>query len=720
MFLHELSNALRIDTNLTPEAAIQQYLRDEPDSNLAHVLSDAQQERKLGLVADDILATFLDSKAYNFSPSKTFLSEILAGVVLESIVKTCSKPEWINEWIVYLLEEDTEIAGVIDAGLEDLNAPKSAVQGEAEKSHARRVSKAEQAMEQAMLEVKRMNEMIAEEEASKKKESISEGDTESSVTTEGIATPTSSDSDWRAQERQEKAQEKQEIRDRSEKSQQSLPAAEVQGQESQRSQPQRANSQIDFDQLVPASPEADVLTLHNAKVVILDDGDPKDKVTLRSKSVVEYLLQIEPANSRFPGWMIVRKYQDFEDLHPNLARVSRVSDAAQFADKHQNLPSWKGQSRFHLRQDLEAYLRDALKHKSLAEYKGMTKFLEKDTGLEKAPQPNKNLFLQGPAALESMGKGFVNVLGQAPKGIAGGGKAVFDGVQGVFVGPKKAVSRAPTSEKPSLNLSRRESHESRTSYEIVGNSSSTDLRHAKPVSRKSTDSHHVSVQMTPSLESLDLPPPPDAMPNDYDGSGYGTPPKAYQTPDLTEASPYPTPPNEEKPARPRPEFKPLSEAETRVTIDLMFALITELYTLSSAWTIRLSLLSAAKAYLLRPNTPQLESIRLLLQDSIIDANLSSDTGIATHILKLRENTLPTADELAAWPPEKSEAEKEKLRVKARALLVEKGMPAALTGVMGSAASGEALGRVFDCLQVPSVARGLMFGLLLQALRAATQ
>ena len=39
--------------------------------------------------------------------------------------------------------------------------------------------------------------------------------------------------------------------------------------------------------------------------------------------------------------------------------------------------------------------------------------------------------------------------------------------------------------------------------------------------------------------------------------------------------------------------------------------------------------------------------------------------------------------------------------------------------MGAAASGEALGKVFDCLQVPEVSRGLVFGLMLQALRVVT-
>ena len=88
--------------------------------------------------------------------------------------------------------------------------------------------------------------------------------------------------------------------------------------------------------------------------------------------------------------------------------------------------------------------------------------------------------------------------------------------------------------------------------------------------------------------------------------------------------------------------------------------------------------------------------------------------------KLRANTLPTEEELKAWPKEMSGEEKEKLRQKARRLLVERGMPQALTSVMGQAASGEALSKIFDCLQVEKVARGVIFGLMLQGLRAVTQ
>jgi hypothetical protein len=178
--------------------------------------------------------------------------------------------------------------------------------------------------------------------------------------------------------------------------------------------------------------------------------------------------------------------------------------------------------------------------------------------------------------------------------------------------------------------------------------------------------------------------------------------------------------SEEGLAKSAARFKqPLNEQETQSAVELFFAIISELYMLSSAWSLRRTLLTAAKNFLLRPGNPQLESIRQLLQTSVLDAN-TTDSGIAAHLRKLRENSLPTEEELAAWPKPATEKEKEELRLKARKLLVEKGMPQALTTVMGAAASGEALGKVFDCLQVELVNRGLMFGLLLQGIRIVTQ
>jgi hypothetical protein len=153
-------------------------------------------------------------------------------------------------------------------------------------------------------------------------------------------------------------------------------------------------------------------------------------------------------------------------------------------------------------------------------------------------------------------------------------------------------------------------------------------------------------------------------------------------------------------------------------MELLFAVIKELYTLSSAWNIRRTLLTAAKSFLLRPGNPSLVSIQSLIQGSLLDDN-TSDDGIATYIRKLRENSLPTEEERKAWPAELTAAEKEELREKARKLFIQSSVPAALMGIMGQSATNEALGRVFDCLQVEEVARGLFFGLILQAVRVVT-
>ena len=172
------------------------------------------------------------------------------------------------------------------------------------------------------------------------------------------------------------------------------------------------------------------------------------------------------------------------------------------------------------------------------------------------------------------------------------------------------------------------------------------------------------------------------------------------------------------PQRPQKSYSPLSEQEARVAVDLTFAVINELYSLSSAWNIRRTLLAAAKTFFLRPGNPSLTSIQSMIQSSVIEAN-TSDSGIATHLKKLRENTLPTDEERDTWPAEMSTEEKEKLRIKARKLFIECGVPVALSGVMGQSASSEALGRIFDCLQIEEVARALMFGVMIQAVKVIT-
>jgi hypothetical protein len=601
------------------------------------------------------------------------------------------------------------------------------------------------------------------------------------------------------------------------------------------SQPAQPNSISDsrppstftsFDQIVPVNrptalhaqqtnsiPKSEPLptTLHNANISIFDDSVPSDKSVLRNKPSVDYLIQVEPALSAQLGWMIVRKYVDFETLHEVLRRISKVAGVQAFVQEHSELPSWRGQTKSAMRSTLEKYLTDSLRYRPLAESEGMKRFLEKEQASDSAPQAagGKGGFpgigWPNPAAFETMGKGMLDVLSSAPKGAAEGGKALFGGVSGVL-GSVTSLSHKKSTPGPnvmgtgksrsssSISLPRTdtissESSGHRKSREIQESCRNEPLAvqqtaktppaesypstadpsadrddqftvptgtppspEAPPSGRPSKGpSPNQTVLETPISSPLSetdgildlsrLPPPPSDIQDDYD-SPTQTPKSSRSRENLSTShlsdstttttvsgpSPALTPApsaisidvNTSVPPRPqRTPATPLTEEDTQIAVELLFAIINELYTLSSAWNIRRTLLTAAKTFLLRPGNPNLEAIRQLLQGSVIDAN-TSDPGIALHIRKLRENCLPTEEELGKWPAEMNEEEKGRLRGRARRLLVERGMPKALESVMGAAASREALGRVFDCLQVQEIRRGVVFGLMLQGVRAVTQ
>jgi hypothetical protein len=548
------------------------------------------------------------------------------------------------------------------------------------------------------------------------------------------------------------------------------------------------------------------LTLYNASINIFDDASPGNKTVMRSKPNVDYMIQIEPTSSSFPGWMIVRKYTDFETLHEVLRRISVIT-GTRFTDSHSTLPSWKNNTKHALRSDLEKYLNDAVRLQPLAESEGMKRFLDKDGGASRSPGGGKGFGWPTPVAFDQMGKSMMDTLTKAPTQVAGGGKAIFGGVTSILGGKRNSVATNHNASRSSISLNPanflEDSYMGSVSDAGVERQSTDSVRNIPaPLSRTPSMSKRVpsaalsnhkidqsvdwktrpsfstprtSYQGTRSgglsrpssstgLSKLDtglnLPPPPSDIPDDYasptavshqptrinDDMTYSPPdnrptssskyptsgtrsrrtsrsPEASSTratpaaiPAATPAAPPAAPPATTKTTKATP---PISEQETQVAVELLFAVITELYTLSSAWNIRRTLLNAAKSFLLRPGNPQLEAIRQMIQANVIETS-TSDASIAAHLLKIRENSLPTEEELKAWPKEMTAEEKEALRIKARVLLVERGMPAALTSVMGAAASGEALGRVFDCLQVEGVGRGVVFGVLLQALRAIVQ
>lgn len=841
VFLSELTKAFAefpADVQVSAADALYTYLGSNPDSNLAQLLNERQQAGKFRMVAEDLLA-FLDKPTYECDPARVFLREILAGVVLEMTLQNCCKPEWINSWIVYLLEEgEPDFSQAIDEGMQTGPAAADATFAdfdgnvgnigltrgnknsfETEKvrrkssiamSHKKKLSKADEEVE-LMEEMKKLNQMIAEQESKRDKEAKDIMAKSGSVPLQQSVVAEEPDQFGDALKRSSEEHQLavQPIVARTEPESQGSTSSNVSSSTSNaiktplsplsgksspapggaQSQPEVPSRFTSFDQIVPPArtetpieeerPKPPPLTLHNANITILDE--PGDR-NLGSKPGWDYLVQIEPATSIYPGWMIVRKYPDFERLHEILRRIAAISGATEFNTKHKTLPHWKGATRNSLRDELERYVKDACSYKPLAESEGMKKFLERDTA--NMPVRPKSGF----EAFEKIGKGVFDVMTSAP---LEGSKALVDGFTGVLgtigLGHKKnanssasgnsasgapqsalqdvtAASRLSMSTIPrpdssaSLNriresidsqrssiistqpskvdpMDRRTSCDYRTEVESAryGRTSARDSREQSRASSRAPPSLRSPSSLSLTLESLRLPPPPDIMPDNYQNSPVSPSPSSRihdYSPHHARSLTMPSLPgshsrNQSRSpgsgAAPLQGFKSypkLSEDETRVAVELLFAVINELYTLSSAWNFRRTLLAAAKSFLLRPGNPSLSSIQSLIQSSVLDAN-TSDDGLAAHLRKLRENALPTEEERAQWPGEMSDEEKEKLRVKARKLLIESGVPAALSGVMGQSATGEALGRLFDCLQIEEVARGLMFGVLLQAVKTVT-
>jgi hypothetical protein len=480
VFLNELATALNASPTVPADEAIALYLHLKPDSSLAHVLDKRQQEHRLDMVAEDILKAYLDPKAFDFHPTHAFLKQVLSKLVLGSTIELCSKPEWINEWIVYGLEasETTKsVMDIVDAGVDgrsDTKQPQSnpdrdykprpaqtneQIESKRKEyglpsSHKRDFSRSEDAMDEAMKEARRLTQLMIEEDRLRAQQGpdkpvplSSSEDFSDAATTHGAPTPTSSDSDRDRQEFEASA-----WTDDSE----SLKVSE------QSVSPTTAKPFLSFDQLVPNQQpaalandeprtprvEAPQLTLYNAIISLFDDSVPGDRSTMKSKPTVDYMIQVEPSNSAFPGWMIARKYGDFEVLHEVLRRISVIT-GAKFTDTNSELPKWRGNTKPLLREQLERYLQTAMKFQSLSESEGMKRFLEKEQALSKSPGERGKFAWPTPDAFGKLGGNMIDVLAKAPKevagNVAGGGKAFFGGVAGLVGGRKPNPSQASPS-----------------------------------------------------------------------------------------------------------------------------------------------------------------------------------------------------------------------------------------------------------------------------------
>ncbi|RHZ58477.1 PX domain protein [Aspergillus thermomutatus] len=758
VLLNELSAAFQhVEGHLTPEDAVKRYLDLHPESSLANILSEQQQRLKLKMVADDILSSFLEPGAYACSVLREFLREILAGVVLESTISSLSQSETINSWIIHLLREgEPELLSAIDAGVEGAKEQVVAVEGARDENKSTTVPFSNSDIEGKAARHSDSYGILPTTKVAEvpiyQPESATVQTQDFEIRTARLSPPedvqsSNSQSTMLPRHSLVGTQDKEATID--------TPKARDAAQIRNVCDPTKIESTEHYPPIQPPDPSMAppvshlaenapkislVTTLHHASVSVEDLSEASEKASIRSKPTSSYLIQIEPAVTRRTGWMIFRTYADFESLHGTLGTIARLNTIQDFTESHPVLPPWKGQTKGALVRNLERYLKDALQYEALAGCERMKRFLEKDDRLDPGASDasaKSGFPFPTSVALENMGKGMLGVLTNAPKGVAEGGKAVIGGVTGVFGGANgKKTSSSSKGDQGNHGRSLSTRSISQMNYESIAFDSVIGPKRRDSENYK-TECCSLAVVPTPETSSSqDVP----ARPGSGEVAGSTRPMfRDLASSDSKLESHHLEVPvsdsdgkdNTDSCIRPKEEQKvsvgqttgrrqesPISQEETQIAVELMFAVINELYSLSSAWNIRRTLLNAAKTYILRPGSPSLETIRSLLQESMIDAN-TSDASIASYLTKLRENALPTKEELESWPQSPSRAEKERMRETARKTLVLKGLPQALTSVMGAAASRESLERVFDCLQVEMIARGFVFSILLQALRALT-
>lgn len=868
VFFRELSTALRTNSGPAPGVSIANYVEDYPSSALAQLLDQGLQKRKYWLAADDILQSFLERRLMECPPVRIFLHEVLAGIIFPITVDKCSEADWINNLIISFLDEEvhemhSKQPGETPPGY---GSEKWSSQDREDSEDDKRagLSEAEATMQQTIRVAQELTRVIEEQRKKSCETSLADNVPSSLISDIG-----------------EDA-----IFGIAEQSESRANSTAMAGPNRPEAVKRNLNEVVTSSLSPPSIPKE---SIHNAIVTIMDlspsinQSNPPDR-PLRSKPASEYLIQIEPSASySIPGWMVTRRYADFESLHAILVKLSTISGANQFLSNNPDVPSWKGATSDQLRQNLEIYLNGALQEKNLAQSEGVQRFLEKgdcwtanSNSLVSNPFSNLARGWVNPKSLRKVGDNVLEAFAKGPQEATQGGKTFLEGVfggvgairrssqtsytkliqpedredrrklpMGVYNPPRAAGEKGSVAVvhdgwvvpgnritgAGSNGIDRSRDNSLRNDYidgvteiddwipreypgilephsEVDGNNTqSTDNASGRGIfdiwrsqSPWKSQKYNAPISVDCTSESRNertecLPPPPMNIQDDSPSlSPTSTevpslPPRPIAIAAMTTKKCIPegdniqeqrksgneisssqdfekTSPNgamtptsslptlhpaaeTTKHTAPNSSSATLSEQDTQLIVEIAFTILNELFTLSSAWLLRRSLLNVAKNIILRPGNNYLDTVRLLIQDTIFEQN-TTDEAISQHILRLREVLFPTMEELQAFEEvakenrkakaragrrgldingigagkkgdyEQEEEEREERREKARRLLLEKGMPGVLEGVMGQTACRECLGKVFDCLQEKDIARGVMCGLLLGAVRGVCQ
>jgi Sorting nexin C terminal len=199
------------------------------------------------------------------------------------------------------------------------------------------------------------------------------------------------------------------------------------------------------------------------------------------------------------------------------------------------------------------------------------------------------------------------------------------------------------------------------------------------------------------------------------------PEPSQATPTVSESISPPPPPSISKSPSPAPQERPskpaakstapeLSANDAQQILDIGFSILSELYALSPrTWMIRKSLLNLLKSLLISNGRTYIDTIRTMLQEDLINKCLASDDWLASQVKAVTESMFPSVPVAAI--------DDAAYKVQAKELFMNKMLPETMRGLMGGAATSQALEVVFEALQDQRVAKGILVALMCDIIRA---
>ena len=704
VFFRELRIA-SIETESTTGVA--EYLRNNPDSALAQMIDEKFQQEKLRHLSSRLLAKFAKKGDHECEAGRLFAREMLAMQVLNLTASSCSTSSYINWYIVETFKEVDERKPLLNDS---------------------RAREAEEAMTRAVAEAAEMTRLLEAERGADALQKLEGADIPQPVVAAQLPKTTFAsllEDNLRPQP----------LRPNSLPTEDPLQLAPHPGQIESNDVSIARSSFVASKPIVaeyetpprtstsslPPEDETPQETLHGAKITLMDlSTDSGAGKPIRQKATLSYMITIEPASGRVPGWVAIKQFADFESLHDVLKRLAYVGGLKMFPAE---LPEWKGKMHQPLADELESYLKVALSTKQLADSEAMKRFFGKEITEQSLAKKKAWTPLKG-----------VGNVKDAVKSSAEGSQKLFAAAWANTGINKKKANVPPSKSREDVSIKE-------ITKEDIPTTPDEDTSYHSPLFRESAtfpkDSPNQALEHNSTSESLngytylgggelsrsmsstsvtsdstseapEQTPRPPQPPNFANALPIATPEPTIRTvSSQSSPPPLPIPPKEVKLKSTKPE---LSENDAQQILDIGFSILSEFYALSPrTWMIRKSLLNLLKSLLISNGRSYIETIRGMIQEDLIKKCLTSDEWLASQVKTMTEAMWPTVP----WPPIDDEAYKRQ----AKELFLTKLVPETMRGLMGGAATTQALEIVFEALQDQRVAKGIMVALMCDVIRA---